>query len=103
MSNAVRTVDPQELRIQVGVYDDPTEAVRDALGADDRALRLETEPASFITVDGCLWAVAKEPGGDWREGPAVRENVLAGLARAESVAVVPIDETPITGEASGHV
>ena len=99
----IRTLDASDLRIRVGVADDPEDAIAEALGTDvdtERALRLVDDDGpsgAHITLDHGLWAIAKTDDG-WREGPATRENILAGLLRAESVHVVPYDETPFTGE-----
>lgn len=97
-------LDAQKLRIRVGVADDPAEPIADALGTDEdaeRALRLVHEDGTSVaalTLDDGLWAVAQSQDGEIVEGPIQRENVLAGLSRAESVRVVPYDEVQFTGK-----
>jgi hypothetical protein len=93
----------QDLRIRVGVNDDPTDPIARALGTEedrDRALHLVDEDGptdAYVTLDGGLWARTTH-NGEPVEGPAERENVMAALSRSEYARVVPYEETPFTGE-----
>lgn len=93
----------QDLRIRVGVNDDPTDPIARALGTEqdrDRALRLVDEDGPtdhYVTLNDGLWARSTRDG-EPVEGPAKRENVMAALSRTEYARVVPYEETPFTGE-----
>lgn len=95
-------IDPSEFRIQVGIADSPLEPLIDVLGTDaenEKALELVQEGSdevSYITINGGIWAYA-ETDEKTVEGPAERDNIVAGLARADSVRVVDYDSTPMTG------
>jgi hypothetical protein len=99
---------PSDLRIKVGVHDDPTEALAKILGGDpeSRALRLHTGPdledcAHITLLDGELWGIARADGGQLREGPMARKHVMAGLARADSVEIVARGDAPFVDEQRG--
>lgn len=98
--------EPLDLRIKVGVHDDPSDALREILGdnAESRALRLhhDTGPTHVAIRDGGLWGVAHVPGQDGlREGPMERENLMNGLASTDRVEIVERDAAPFEGKIRG--
>jgi len=98
--------DPSDLRIKVGVHQDPTDALQKILGgsAEDKALRLHhDEGPTHVALRGSgLWGVAHVPGQDGlREGPMLRENLMSGLASTDRVEVVDRDAAPFKGRKRG--
>lgn len=95
---------PEELRIKVGVYDDPTSALEDLFDdPDTQALQLHRETADqnpHVTLkeDGSLWGIAENDDGETVEGPMDREHLMAGLANVNSISIVSADAAPFSYE-----
>lgn len=94
---------PAELRIKVGVYDDPTNAIEDVLDdVDTEALQLHSNSSKqnpHVTLkNGVLWGIAKHDSGGFVEGPMDRQHLMNGLANVDDISIVPADTAPFTYE-----
>lgn len=103
--NSTTQVDssPSDIRIKVGVHDDPADALRDVLDdPETEALQLHRESDrrnSHVTLhDGGLWGIAERDDGELVEGSMDRSRVMDGLAAASQVSVVPADDVPFIYE-----
>jgi len=94
---------PEELRIKVGVYDDPANALEELFdNPSTQALQLHHESADqnpHVTLeDDSLWGIAENDDGETIEGPMDREHLMAGLANVDSISIVSADAAPFSYE-----
>lgn len=94
---------PAELRIKVGVYDDPANAIGEVLDdVEADALQLYTDSPKenpHVTLkNGVLWGIAEHDDGGFVEGPMDRQHLMNGLANIDKITVVPANTAPFSYE-----